>query len=270
MSKKLEKLKELRNDLNMVVSFEEELNHEYTNLFVANHNLLKDIVYLPMALDCDIVSMISPRLLYKNDLNRQKFVNKYLYGLPVEAHGGAKYVDICLRMGSILLQNGVSIGIFPEGAYIEENEIHKGRTGAVRMLFSALENNSKINLVPVAIDVKKDKLDEYSFSKDKVDVKVLKPIDYTSEYNIYSKTNDRDERNLCLHSVIDKAMNNISVSICKPYIDTYIELFKKNNVMFSNGGIVATEDAQRPQYLELYEKDIFTKTMQYIKELKNN
>ena len=270
MSKKLEELRKIRNSINMTVTFEEEINYKATNLFVANHNLLKDIFYLPMATDCDMVSMISPRLLYKNDLPRKDVVNKYLYGLPIEAHGGPNYANMCLNMGSALLQTGISVGIFPEGAYIEEDEIHKGRTGAVRMLFSSLDINPEINLIPVAISTTKEKdhLDDFNFDSDFVEVKVLKPIEYMQAYKMYLKTNDRDERNFYLHQVTDEAMRNIASSINKTYIDKYIELFKKNNVMFGDGQVVSTDIAGNLEYLNLYYSEISNQTDNYIKILK--
>ena len=169
---KLDELRKLREKINIKVEGLDNLEKDSTNLFVANYNLLKDIFYLPMAVDMDVVQMISPRLLYKNEETRKEVVNRYLNGLPIEAHGGKNYIDICLSSGIEVLKNNISLAIFPEGAYISEDEIHKGRTGAVRMLFSSLDEDSSINLIPVAIDTKKANLDDYSFNHDEVTVKI--------------------------------------------------------------------------------------------------
>lgn len=137
------------------------------------------------------------------------------------------------------------------------------------MLFSALENNCDINLVPVAIKTPKDKdkLDDYDFFDDYIEVNVLKPIDYSSDYQFYLQTDDIKQKNFYLHDVMNQAMRKIAESINTPYIDNYIELFKKNNVMFPNGEVVPTDLAQDSEYLNLYESEINNTVKQYIKEI---
>lgn len=83
-----------------------------------------------------IISLISSRLIYKRDIKRQEVVNKYLYSMPIEAHGGKEYAN--LESAASLLSNGYNLNIFPEGAYIDDKEhVYKGRTGASRILFRA-------------------------------------------------------------------------------------------------------------------------------------
>ena len=80
---KLDELRKLREEINIKVEGLDNIKKDSTNLFVANYNLLKDIFYLPMAVDMDVVQMISPRLLYKNEETRKEVVNRYLNGLPI-------------------------------------------------------------------------------------------------------------------------------------------------------------------------------------------
>lgn len=265
---KLDELRKLREEINIKVEGLDNIKKDSTNLFVANHNLLKDIFYLPMAVDMDVVQMISPRLLYKNEETRKEVVNRYLNGLPIEAHGGKNYIDICLSSGVEILKNNISLAIFPEGAYISEDEIHKGRTGAIRMLFSSLDEDSSINLIPVAIDTKKANLDDYSFNHDEVTVKILEPIDYLDSYERFSSTNDFNLKGKCLHEVMDEAMKNISKAINKRYVDSYISLRPKNNVMFSNGVVLPVDIAQNGYYLDLYKKETEKKVKKYVKAIK--
>lgn len=265
---KLDELRKLRKEINLKVEGLNNIEKDSVNIFVANHNLLKDIFYLPMAVDMDLVSIISPRLLYKNEEIRKEVVNRYLNGLPVEAHGGKNYINICLSSGIEVLKNNISLAIFPEGAYISEDEIHKGRTGAVRMLFSSLDEGSSINLIPVAIDTKKTNLDDYSFNHDNVGVKILEPIDYHASYEKFMNTDDFYIKNECLHKVMDEAMQNIAKSINKRYVDETISLRPKNNVMFSNGVVLPYDIAQNGYYLDLYKRDTENKVKEYIRTIK--
>lgn len=265
---KLDELRKLREKINIKVEGLDNIKKDSTNLFVSNYNLLKDIFYLPMAIDMDIVSMISPRLLYKNEETRKEVVNRYLNGLPIEAHGGKNYIDICLSSGIEVLKSNISLAIFPEGAYISEDEVHKGRTGAIRMLFSSLDDDSSINLIPVAIDTKKANLDDYSFNHDEVTVKILEPIDYQDSYERFSSTSDFNLKGKCLHEVMDETMKNISKAINKRYVDSYISLRPKNNVMFSNGVVLPYDIAQNGYYLDLYKMDTENKVKEYIRTIK--
>ena len=52
---KLDELRKLREEINIKVEGLDNIKKDSTNLFVANHNLLKDIFYLPMAVDMDVV-----------------------------------------------------------------------------------------------------------------------------------------------------------------------------------------------------------------------
>lgn len=87
---KIEELKKLRNSINLEVNGNPEIIKESPTIVITNHNCLKDIFYLPISLSEEdkIISLISSRLIYKRDIKRQEVVNKYLYSMPIEAHGG--------------------------------------------------------------------------------------------------------------------------------------------------------------------------------------
>lgn len=270
MSSKLEKLKEIRKRINIEVKGLNYCDTGKVNLFVANHNCLKDIFYLPMALDEDIASLISARLIYKNVEERKKLVNDCLYALPIEAHGGRRYSDMCLQYGTKMMESGINVSIFPEGAYIKDDVIHKGRTGAARMLFDAVKEKTDINLIPVAIDVNKENvdLDSYSFDGDNVVVSFLKPIDYMEDFEKFMSSTDIEIKNQCLHHVIDTSFQNIASALGKIYDDSYIELFPKKNVIYANGNVLPTDIAQNPYYLDLYNYQLKTDSAKIAKQLK--
>ena len=73
---KLEELKKLREQLEVEIKGKDNFPKDAPSIIISNHNRLMDIFYLPMAFDEDIISLVSARLVYKQDMNRLKYVNK--------------------------------------------------------------------------------------------------------------------------------------------------------------------------------------------------
>ncbi len=258
MSSKLEALKELRKQIDLEVKGLENYDTTTPNLIIANHNCLMDIFCLPMSLPEEIISLISARLIYKKEMPRQQMVESYLQAMPIEAHGGKFYSDACLNIASKLLQEGKSLSIFPEGAYVEENVVYKGRTGASRILYTARAKGIKANLVPVAIDIKKNKdtLDSYNPPESKVTVNILNPIDYEGHYKKYKESDTKELKNLFLHLPIDEGMEQIATTLGRKYQDEYIVLRPKGNVIFANGETLKTSLANTQEAYDRYNEEL--------------
>ena len=254
-------------DLNLNVTGLDNYPKDAPCLIISNHNRLLDIFYLPMALDDYIVSLVSSRIVYKQDLERLKMVKRYLNAFPIEAHGKKVYSDLCLKYSSMLLENGISVNIFPEGAYLPiDNIVYKGRTGAARIIFEALKNNKYIYLLPVSLDVKSQSdLDSYIPSvQDIVNINILDPIDVREYYYNYLNSDNDIDRNKVLHILTDEGMKKIANSLNRQYVDEYIELRPKGNVIFSDGSVVDTKDAQDYYYINKYEEDLEQLTLKLI------
>lgn len=266
---KLEKLKEIRERINFSVSGNVNINLKEPCIFVSNHNCLLDIFYQPMALDIPIISLVSARLIYKNILDRQQIINDYLYSMPIEAHGGKVYSDMCLNSAVKLLNSGLSLGIFPEGAYVSERCIYRGRTGVSRILFEAKKMGINVNLVPISINITGDDydLDSYKFDDRKVEVKILPGIDYENAYDYFLYANSADEKNNALHEPVDLCMKAIAEALDCPYKDEYIELYQKGNVIFNDGKTVLTSIAQDDMYISSYQKNLDKRAMVLKKQL---
>lgn len=251
---KLEELKELRKNFDIQINGIENISQDNPNLFISNHNCLMDIFFLPMSLPSNIVSLISSRLIYKKEIERQRMVEKYLYAMPIEAHGGNKYSDMCINSASTLLSSNIDIGIFPEGAYVNENVVYRGRTGAARILYNSRKMGTVANFVPVAIDINKDnlELDSYNLEGTKVTISILNPIDYNEYYESYMSTSSKDEKNYMLHKPIDQGLEAIAKELNRKYVNEYIELYPKNNIILENGDVVPTLLAQSEYYTSLY------------------
>lgn len=268
---KLDILRKLRDELNVEIQGLENVNRDRPNVFIANHNCLKDIFYLPMSLPMESINLISARLLYKRDQKRQAMVNKYLYAMPIEAHGGPLYSQICLNRVQNILKNNISLSIFPEGAYVEENVIYRGRTGASRIVYNSRTNGTNVALVPVALDININDLDDYALiSDDMVKVTVLEPIDYEQAYYDYQNSSTNKEKNINLHKPIDEAMIKIAQTLGREYVNEYIQLRPKNNVIFPNGETIPTEQAQTHDLILSYDQGLIEREKLLVKSLTNN
>lgn len=270
---KLDALKDLRKKLNIEINgIENYFQNNNPSLIVANHSCLMDIFYLPLSLPENTVSLISPRIMYKRIPKRQQMVQKYLYAMPIEAHGGLNYVNICLEEATNLLRNGISLNIFPEGAYVLDNSaIYKGRTGASRILYGAFSEGVDVNLIPVSINIKdkiKD-LDGYDIENYKIEISILKQISYDKYFlNYLANFENKDLRNVYLHKPIDEALGQIATNLNKPYISDYIELTPKNNVIFQDGTVIAKDRANEQEYLQLYKEELHKYSTGLCKTLK--
>lgn len=241
------------------------------NIFIANHNCLMDIFYLPAALPNATINLISSRLIYKNEKSRKELVKNLLYSMPVEAHGGSKYSNMCLDYAKKLLYENIDLTIFPEGAYIQPSEyVYKGHTGIARILFSAREKGLHPNFIPVAIEIinGNDDLDSYIPNNEIVNVYILEPIDYESYYIEYINSQNTITRNNALHDVVDSGMKSIAKSLNKTFCNQYIELWPRNNIIFSDGNTVETSIAQDKYYVDLYDNELKKRFEGLLKEMK--
>jgi len=271
---KLDELRELRNLLQIKIIDQSNNMSDSPNIYIANHNNMRDIFYLAAAIEHEIISLISARLIYKKEpSDRLKLVNKYLNAFPIEAHGGCNISNLCLHYSSHFLKEGLDIAIFPEGAYVEENVIHRGRTGVTRILYDYLDatDNKRINLIPVAIDNISNNLDIDNFypsSNEQITITFLPPIDYEEDYENF-KNARLERKNDYLHRPVDKSMQAIAKTLGREYSNEYIELYKKGNVIFQDGNTIDTTLViSDKKYQEIYNNELNKRFSSLVKKLK--
>lgn len=258
---KLEKLRQLRKKLNVYVTGQGKMNEEGPYVFVSNHNCLMDIFYLPMAVDTPMVDMISSRIIYKKNLDRQKMVEDYLYSMPVEVHAGKAYSDMCLKSAVSLLYSGINIGIFPEGAYLPGNTVYRGRTGISRILYAATNMGVNAKLVPVSIDTHGvTNLDSYEVDDRRVDIEILDSVPYENSYQRFLDATNISEKNRYLHEPVDKCMQRIAKSMNRPYKNEYIELIPREDIIFYDGSTVGIQEVGDEVYLSRYKNALDSRT----------
>lgn len=268
MNKK-EELQKLRSQVNLIIHQKENYPKGEVNVLVSNHNCLMDIFYLPASIPEEVISLISARLIYKNEVERKETIERYLYAMPIEAHGGSAYTKICLDYATKFLIMGKSISIFPEGAYVYDQNIFKGHTGASRIIFNAREKGQPVNLVPVSILAPKTgDLDDYNRRGETIEVSILPPINYEEAYYNYCHSNNETEKNLFLHEPVDTAMKTIAANLNLPYLDEYIALRPKGNVIYADGTTIETSEAQREEYQNRYNEELKDRTLKLCRILK--
>lgn len=246
MYEKKEALKEISKKINLSVDGLENIDPDKPSLIVANHRCMKDIFVTSSALPNACKLIMSSRLMWKQNspdkLKRRNLIENSLYGIPLEVHGGKERLNVGINMAKVALSQNWPVCIFPEGAYIPENQVNRGRTGASRILFETKEAyNIDPNLVPMAIDyfdnINPD-LDNYDFNGEKIKVTVCEPVDYTEYYDKYIKANDKQEAKLALQKPIDIAMKSIAKALNVPYKHEYIEIYKRDTIVLENGSEV--------------------------------
>lgn len=248
MESKLEKLKKLKEQVNLQVKGLDNYPKNSTVMMFVNHSCLLDIFYLPMILPEDIASAVSARLMYKNEIQRQNVIEQYLNAIPIEAHGTAFYKEACLQTATSLLKKGISMSIFPEGIYIpDKNKIYRGRTGGTRILFNAILSNQQITLIPVAIKYPNglDDIDNYSNFQNSVSISLLEPVDYQKWFERFMNSQDYASRNACLHAVTDQAMTSIAKELGQEYTEDYFKLDPKDMIL-PNGNLISDEESLNP------------------------
>lgn len=241
MREKKELLNKIHSELALDIVGIDNYEIDHPSLLVANHTCMKDIFTVPSALPeaCQVV--LSSRLMWKrnnpeNDL-RRKTIESSLYGIPLEVHGGKERLQVGLEMAKRALVDGWSVVIFPEGAYIKDSQVNKGRTGAARILFGAKQEGVDVRLIPIGISNKSDinDLDDFIPRGDSICVTVGEPIDYDEYYCNYVNANSHEEIKAALRAPIDLAMKSIARLAGRPYIDNYIELRKRDTIILENG-----------------------------------
>jgi hypothetical protein len=115
-------------------------------------------------------------------------------------------------------------------------------------------------IIPVAIEIISNNcfnLDTYIPNyTDIINIYILEPISYDKYFFQYMDTTDVTIKNNLMHDVMDKGMNNIADKLNKSYIKKYIELFPKNNVIFSNGTKIDSGTAQNKYYINIYKAEL--------------
>ena len=270
MKKKIE-LNNLKKRITLNVYGIENYPKDGPNIFIANHNCLMDIFYLPAALPNATVNLISSRLVYKNKKERKELVNNLLYSMPIEAHGGSTYSKMCLDYAEKFLYENIDLTIFPEGAYIEPSEyVYKGHTGIARILFNVREKGLHPNFIPVAIEIinGNSDLDCYISNNEIVNVYILEPVDYEKYYLDYVNSTNEITKNIAFHAVVDAGMMSIAKALNKTFCNEYIELWPRNDVVFPDGNTIETSIAQEKYYIDLYENELKNRSMVLLNDMK--
>lgn len=62
-------------------------------------------------------------------------------------------------------------------------------------------------------------------------------------------------------------MKLIADSLGLLYVDSYIELRPKGNVMFADGSVIETDMAQNPEFIDRYNRELEDRVMQLTRKL---
>ncbi len=248
MTEKKAALQAISERMSVDVSGLENYREGEASVLVANHRCMRDIFSVPTALPEASKIVLSSRLMWKrntpeNSLRREVIENS-LYGIPLEVHAGEARLQEGLSLAVQALLDDWPLVIFAEGAYTGSPEVTKGRTGATRILFDAVSEGARPNLIPVGIDQPPvDDLDDFTRFDGTTNVVIGAPIEYESFYERFVSSESPEEKRLALRGPIDLAMRSIAKQINKPYVDEYIPLWPRTTMVLESGEEVPIEDA---------------------------
>ncbi len=228
-------LKEIRLHSIEKIIGKENIDMSKPNIFVANHSCLMDIFYVKATLEEEnLITAISSRLMYKNEVERKRLIHELLNPMPIEVHAGKEYSKFCLEQLTEIIKDNLSINIFSEGAYLpQNNQIYKPRTGVSRILYEAMKLGIDVNLIPIALNIVSDNLDldNYSNLDDKVEITFLEPVDYLESLSKFHDSLDKK----FLHQPLDECYKKIAFELNKEFIDHYIELYERKEIIWHDG-----------------------------------
>lgn len=248
-SKNRSQLEQLREQFDMLVNgIDNYPDNGHPSLIVANHQGIIDVFSIPAAFvdKDDVHPVISSRSVWgistPDKRSKRAAIERYLEALPIECtiEGGNYRRDIGIRAARLALQNLESVLIMPEGGYERDGMVHKGFTGAARIILGAATDDVTPNLVPVAVNnVDIANIDRDNFDPRRagcIDITVGQPIDYAKQLSDYRQfEGDHSRRLEIMRGLTKVAMLGIAGLLGAKYDDSYIKLKNKKTHILEDG-----------------------------------
>ena len=246
---------------NIHVSGFNNIPKEGTNIFLVNHNCFLDIYLIAYILNKPCISTVSSNSLFGLDEERKNKLKELLYPYPIETRANKNYKDICMEGAIKLLENGKDLIIFPEGVFDQANKISKARTGAIRILFEALDSKeNKYNIVPISLSVSNITQDNIQSSEVwnnfEASITILPKFNYRDYYKNYKECTLQEEKNIILRDLMDSIMKRIALELNYEYVDEYIPLYKMDGFWFPDGEFVRFENSEEKTLYVRYKEMI--------------
>lgn len=200
----------------------ENIPKEGAAILASNHLSFIDSIFLPLVLERRMA------FLAKSDyFTRRGFkgwaTRLFMRGtgqLPMDRSGGKASED-SLQTGLKILEEGLLLGIYPEGTRSPDGNMYRGRTGVARMV---LEGN--VPVIPIAM-IDTDIIMPIGKKMPKirrVGIIIGEPIDFSRFIEMH---NDR----FVLRSVTDHIMYELHALTNQQYVDSYASTVKQRRQM---------------------------------------
>jgi 1-acyl-sn-glycerol-3-phosphate acyltransferase len=187
-------------------------------ILASNHLSFSDSIFLPLQSRRPVVFLAKSEYFtgkgVKGALVRWFF--KATGQLSIDRSGG-KASEASLNTGLSVLNQGLVLGIYPEGTRSPDGKLYRGRTGIARM---ALE--SKVSVIPVAmIDTEKVQPIGKRFPRiRRVGIVVGSPLDFT-------RFDGMEGDRIVLRAVTDEIMYELAKLSGQEYVDSYASSVKE-------------------------------------------
>lgn len=215
---KLEKLQNLKEELNVKIIGKENYPKDAPSVIVTNDNNIMNMIYVPMISNEEVVTLLSSSLIGRNN----NLIKEYVNAFPI----CDEYSDVCIDHANRLLLGGISINFF-------ENNFSKKY--APKLIFSSLDYYNFVYLLPVSI--KED--------KNNITVEVLEPINPIKYYRKYTLESDKET---ACEELMKEAYSKLSNE----------KSLKNNTstIIFPNGKIIYSNESNNEENKNQYRKEV--------------
>jgi 1-acyl-sn-glycerol-3-phosphate acyltransferase len=195
-------------------------------LLVANHQSFSDSIFMPLLTPRPVKFLAKAEYFtgrgVKGRLSAGFF--KGVGSVPID-RAGAKAADAALRTALRLLEQGQTVGLYPEGTRSPDGRLYKGRTGAARIALTA-----GCPVLPCAISGTEQVQPTGKLipKVHPVTVTFGPPLDF-SRYTggLWDTVRDTDDEHTVLRAVTDEIMHTLMAMTGREYVDLYASDVKK-------------------------------------------
>ena len=183
-------------------------------ILASNHLSFVDSLFIPLVIKRRVVFLGKADYF---DSWRTRWFFKAANVIPVRREGGSAS-EAALRAGIGALEQGLIVGIYPEGTRSPDGRLYRGKSGVARM---ALEAQAPI--VPISVEGTTDVMPldaKMPRLRGKIRVRFGKPLRFDRYF-------DRPSDRFVLRSATDEIMYEIMMLSGQEYVDEYAAKVKK-------------------------------------------
>ncbi len=192
----------------------ENIPKEGGAILASNHLSFIDSLFIPLAVKRRVVFLGKADYF---DSWRTRWFFRAVNVIPVRREGGSAS-EAAINAGVRALQDGMVVGIYPEGTRSPDGRLYRGKTGVARMALEA-----QVPVIPISLEGTREVMPidkKLPRLRGRVTVQFGEPLRFDRYY-------DRPQDRFVLRSATDEIMYEIMMISGQEYVDEYAAKVKK-------------------------------------------